>query len=91
MPNTPVKVDVPTLVIDRISRFSSVLITDLENEQTLVKDLQMKHPQFVQLAESLRAIVKLFNKTATVVVGDVEDDEATVESTVGLVEKRIES
>lgn len=91
MPNTPVKVDVPTLVIDRISRFSSVLITDLENEQTLVKDLQMKHPQFVQLAESLRAVVKLFNKTATVVVGDVEDDDATVESTVELIEKRIES
>lgn len=88
MANTPVSIDVPTLVVDRISRFSGVLMTDLEEEHELGTDLAMKHAQFVQLAESLRAIVKLFNKKGSVVVGDVEDGEATVKSTIALVEER---
>jgi hypothetical protein len=89
MANTPVTVDVPTLVADRISRFSGVPITDLAQELTLTDDLAMAHGPLVQLAESLRRIVTLFNKKGTVVVGDVETDDATVESTIELVLQRI--
>ena len=49
----------------------------------------MKHPALVDLAESLRSVVKMFNKKGTVVVADVEDDEATVQSTIDLVQERI--
>jgi hypothetical protein len=89
MANTPIEIDVPTLVADRIGRFSGVSIRDLAEELTLMQDLAMKHPPLVQLAESLRLIVKVFNKNGTVLVTDLENDSATVGSAIRLVEDRI--
>jgi hypothetical protein len=89
MANTPAPFDVPTLVGDRISRSSRVVLTKIETEMSLADDLGMEHQALVDLAVDLRAIVKLKNKNGTIVVADVEDGSATVQSTIDLVQQRI--
>ena len=81
--------DIPGAVRERIARFSGVPIVALTDDLKLTDELAMKHPSLVQLAESLRKLVTSRNPNGTVDVADVETDEATVASTVTLVQDRI--
>jgi hypothetical protein len=85
-----IKIDVPTLVADRIAGAAVRSITVLTREMALIGDLGLKHSQIVPLAESLRRIVKTFNAKGSFAVSDIETDDATVGSTIDLVQQRIE-
>ena len=81
--------DIPQEVRTRISTFSGIPINEDHGPKTLLENLGMKHPACVSLARSLNTFVKRRNEDGRVRVADIEDDEATVDSTIELVEKQI--
>jgi len=72
-----------------ISRVSGVPVASLDDEHTLVGDLEIPHTGFVTLAGSLDTFVKSKNPGGSVQVADVENNDATVGSTTELVQKEI--
>jgi hypothetical protein len=82
-------VDIPGEVRRRIGQFAGRAITSADDGKTLTKNLGMRHPACVALSRSLDSFVKTHNPSGVVNVSDIEDDEATVGSTITLVGERV--
>ena len=85
----PSGVNIPLEVRTRIARFSRKPEPSLRGDHKLLRDLGMQHPACVDLSNSLDRFVKLHNIHGRILVSDVEDSDATVDTTIALTTDQI--